>query len=104
MDAATRRRLAKLLARTNSPHEGEVLVAARKANELLAKLRLGWDDVLRSPPTWAITTRDNREPSFGQEHGRRRGWRADLYNAGPAWTPDNRPRKIRATRFRHDLG
>jgi hypothetical protein len=55
MDAATRKRLAKLLARTNSPHEGEVLVAARKANELLAKLRLTWDDVLRIdllPESW----------------------------------------------------
>jgi hypothetical protein len=95
MDGATRKRLAKLLARTSSPHEGEVLVAARKANELLAKLRLGWDDVLSSPPTWEITKRGNHEPP---------GWRAGLYNEAPVWMPDNRPRKIRAHRLRHCLG
>jgi hypothetical protein len=93
MDGATRKRLAKLLARTSSPHEGEVLVAARKANELLAKLRLGWDDVLSGPPTWEITKRGNHEHR-----------RADLYNDGPVWMPDNRPRKIRARRLRHCLG
>ena len=88
MDAAARKRLAKLLARTSSPHQGEVLVAARKANELLAKLRLGWDDVLRSPPTWDITKRDNYEPMSGWAVGK----------------PDNRPHKIRAGRIRHFLG
>ena len=104
MDAATRKRLAKLLARTSSPHEGEVLVAARKANELLAKLRLGWDDVLRSPPTWDITKQDNCEPRPDRQHGKRPGWRVDLSSDGPVWMPDNRAQKIRASRLRHCLG
>ena len=104
MDAATRRRLAKLLARTSSPHESEVLVAARKANELLAKLRLGWDDVLRSPPAWDIAKRDNYEPMSGWGPGKHSGWRADLSSEGAVGRPDNRPHKIRAGRIRHFLG
>jgi hypothetical protein len=95
MDGATRKRLAKLLARTSSPHEGEVLVAARKANELLEKLRLGWDDVLSGPSTWEITKRGIHEHP---------GWRADLQNEGAVWMPDNRSRKNRAHRLRHCLG
>jgi hypothetical protein len=43
-----RERLINLLARTTSPHDGEALVAARKANELLKRLHLSWGDVILS--------------------------------------------------------
>lgn len=52
---ADRRRLSKLLGMMGSQHDGEVLSAAKKANELVRTAGLCWDDVLvrsegHSPP------------------------------------------------------
>jgi hypothetical protein len=46
MRDADRTRLIKLLGMTGSSHDGEIAVAARKANELLRTLRLSWADVI----------------------------------------------------------
>lgn len=46
MDSATRTRLANLLARTTSEHDGEALTAARKANQLLEQHGLTWSEVI----------------------------------------------------------
>jgi len=52
MDESERTRLAKLLARTASDHDGEALAAIRKANEFLQRRGLGWDSLLAAnkPP------------------------------------------------------
>ena len=50
MNAATRDRLVNLLARTTSEHDGEALVAARKANQLLGRLGLTWAEVVADRP------------------------------------------------------
>ena len=39
--------LTKLLMMTTSSHDGEALVAIRKANEMLARDRLNWQDVMK---------------------------------------------------------
>jgi len=39
--------LTKLLMMTTSSHDGEALVAIRKANEMLARDRLNWQGVMK---------------------------------------------------------
>jgi hypothetical protein len=41
-----RTRLAKVLAMTTSPHEGEALAAIRRANEIIQGEGLSWEQVL----------------------------------------------------------
>ena len=73
-----RERLINLLALTTSPHDGEALVAARKANELLRRLRLSWGDVILSR-----RTEQPEPPSGATETGS--SWRYE------SWGPDGRP-------------
>ncbi len=46
MDAATRDRLAKVMAMTTSSHDAEALAAVRRANGILAKHQLTWQEAL----------------------------------------------------------
>ena len=46
MDAATRDQLAKVMAMTTSNHDAEALAAVRRANGILAKHQLTWQEAL----------------------------------------------------------
>jgi len=46
MKAADQIRLAKLLAMTTSNHDGEALAAARKANAMVQKLGMSWENII----------------------------------------------------------
>ena len=50
MDAATRDRLAKVMAMTTSSHDAEALAAVRRANGILAKHQLTWQEALGPIP------------------------------------------------------
>jgi hypothetical protein len=52
MDEPTRERLAKLLGMLGSSHDGEVLNAARAAEQLRRKANLTWDDILKPQLGW----------------------------------------------------
>lgn len=49
-DRVDRQRLEKLLGLMGSPHDGEALAAARKADALVRSAKLTWADVLAGPP------------------------------------------------------
>lgn len=53
-----RGRLAKVLAMTTSPHDGEALSAARRAAEMLARAELTYSDVLCSDGSEARSQRE----------------------------------------------
>lgn len=63
MDA---RRFAKLMMLTTSDKDGEALVAMRKANAMLARDNLNWEEFLQSKaplPSWRVTRpRDDLHP------------------------------------------
>ncbi len=85
MDAATRDRLAKVMAMTTSSHDAEALAAVRRANGILAKHQLRWPDVLANAkasaqgkaqsgagqhPNWSQTKRGQEEnPSWTMSAG-----------------------------------
>lgn len=50
LSAADRERLSKILGMTGSAHDGEALAALRAANELLARHRVTWADVVMPSP------------------------------------------------------
>ena len=62
MDAATRDRLAKVMAMTTSSHDAEALAAVRRANGILAKHQLRWPDVLLG----SAQTKQKAQPGAGQ--------------------------------------
>jgi len=72
MDAKTKIILIKMLGMTGSKHDGEALVAIRKANALLAENNLNWEQVLSS-----ITQTVSRS-SYATPPSKRR-------NAAPSW-------------------
>ncbi|MCA8908258.1 MAG: hypothetical protein KDA49_09400 [Rhodospirillaceae bacterium] len=49
-DSLDRERLEKLLGLMSSPHDGEALAAARKADALVRSAKLTWAEVLAGPP------------------------------------------------------
>ena len=63
MDAATRDRLAKVMAMTTSNHDAEALAAVRRANGILAKHQLRWPDVLANAKA---STQEKAQPGAGQ--------------------------------------
>ena len=65
------RRLSKILALLGSPHEGEVLNAARHAEQIRRRLRLSWEEMITLPgwtasgtETEVETTRPKYGPNF----------------------------------------
>jgi hypothetical protein len=68
--------LIKIMGRTQSSSDGEVLIAIRKANEMLAKARVGWTEVISLGNGTGAAVRDEilrqataqaRERNFGEE-------------------------------------
>lgn len=78
MDAKTKTILIKMLGMTGSKHDGEALVAIRKANSILAENNLSWDELLsssnqpasRSSYATPPSKRKNAAPSWGDVNSR----------------------------------
>jgi hypothetical protein len=105
MNAATRDRLVNLLARTTSEHDGEALVAARKANQLLGRLGLTWVDVIsnRTPDATARRTAGGsaeapRSTPPGGHASRDRDVRSGSHHRGTPYSPVHGPRARRIAR------
>ena len=65
LDPHNAERLSKILGLLGSDHDGEVLAAARKANEFLRSLRLTWRDVIAMPaPDWRHIAQSRTGASF----------------------------------------
>ena len=100
MNSRDRTRLVNLLARTTSPHDGEALVAARKANELLRRLCLSWSDVIPSElapqpePAAAATDRASWHYEPPKRDERPSQWGADLFGKTAAYRPRPLPRLV----------
>ena len=80
MDAKTKTILIKMLGMTTSKHDGEALVAIRKANSILAENNLSWEQLLsleqpasqRSSYATPPSKRRNAAPSWGDVNSRAR--------------------------------
>ena len=81
MDAATRDRLAKVMAMTTSSHDAEALAAVRRANGILAKHQLRWPDVLANAKA---QTKQKAQPGAGQHPNWSQTKREQEEN--PSWT------------------
>src|SRR6266705_2731853 len=66
MDAKAKTILIKMLGMTGSKHDGEALVAIRKANAILIENNLSWEDLLTSssqPSRSSYATPPSKRPS-----------------------------------------
>lgn len=84
MDAATRDRLAKVMAMTTSSHDAEALAAVRRANGILAKHQLRWPDVLLGSAKAKPSTQGKAQPGAGQHPNWSQTKREQEEN--PSWT------------------
>lgn len=76
-------RLSPLLGKLGSPHDGEVIAAARAASRLLEKAGLGWNDlgrILLDGPSAAAA------PTEGEAEANVYDWRDDLAELGAGWS------------------
>jgi len=68
-------RLVKFLNMTDSQHDAEVLIAIRKANELLRLHRVKWTDLVGTPPRPRVVPAEPRayepRPAFRRQEFRR---------------------------------
>jgi hypothetical protein len=68
-------RLVKFLNMTDSQHDAEVLIAIRKANELLRLHRVKWTDLVGTPPRPRVVPAEPRayepRPEFRRQEFRR---------------------------------
>lgn len=110
MDAAAHDRLINLLARTASEHDGEALVAARKANQLLTRHGLSWADVIspRAPERSAPrTAKGSAEASRSAAHRETDVGNGALYRSPPSSPGDHwraSPRQIAGECLGYGLG
>jgi hypothetical protein len=77
-------RLVKFLNMTDSQHDAEVLIAIRKANELLRLHRVKWIDLVGTPPRPRVAPGEPRayepRPEF-----RRQEYRRPVRRRGSVW-------------------
>jgi hypothetical protein len=106
MTPKERERLVNILARTSSTYDGEALAAVRKANELLKRHRLSWQEFLGDAGSRSHRAEagrqetaagfDGQSSAWAEEPDHPPGWGGDIFGDTPASAPYtiSRPKKL----------